>query len=186
MIAMRRSAALAAFTLALAGCGGAADAPDSAEPEALATVAEQVTLDLQATGIIIPAQGALEQLEVPFGSARGPAEATLGAVAGAVVERGVNGECGAGPMEMTQFDGLVLNFQDDAFVGWSATAPYVPDLPRGEMLGDPAVALVEGSTLGEEFTIGDAGGPMISGLFAGSGDGAAVETLWAGTNRVFR
>ena len=54
------------------------------------------------------------------------------------------------------------------------------------MLTDPAVTLVDGSTLGEEFTIGATGGPIISGLFAGVEDTAPVEALWAGTNCLFR
>ena len=107
-------------------------------------------------------------------------------MAGEVQSRGENAECGAGPMQMTEYSRLTLNFQDDKFVGWFARAPYVPQLPRKEMLADPAVALVAGSTLGEEFTIGAKGAPIISGLFAGAEDTAAVEALWAGTNCLFR
>lgn len=182
---MRRFAVFAVLPLMLAACQQAAEAPEEAADTAAAP-AEDATLDLQATGIVIPAQGGAEQLDIPFGSARAAAEATLGSVVGAVRERGENGECGAGPMQVTQYEGLVLLFQDDKLVGWSARSPYVPELTRAEMLADPLVARVEGSTLGEEFTIGNPALPLISGLFAGAEDGAAVETLWAGANCVAR
>jgi len=180
---MRRSAAFSALLL-LAACQQAGEASEAAETAV--APGQDATLDLQATGIVVPAQGGAEQLDVPFGSARAAAEASIGSVAGAVIRRGENGECGVGPMQMTEYDALVLNFQDDKLVGWSARAPYVPQLKRAEMLADPAVALVEASTLGEEFTIGAGGAPMIAGLFSGAEDGAAVETLWAGANCVFR
>ena len=185
---MRRIAVLAALPLLLAACNEAAEVPEAAETAA--APAEDLMLDLQATGIVVPAQGGAEQLDIPFGSTRAAAEATIASVAGEVADRGENAECGAGPMQMTEYARLTLNFQDDKFVGWFARAPYVPELPRSEMLADPAVALVDGSTLGEEFTIGAvggaAGGPMISGLFAEAQDTAAVEALWAGTNCLFR
>ncbi len=169
--------------LMLAACQQAADAPDTAETAA--APAADATLDLQASGIVIPAQGGAEQLDLPFGSTRAASEASIGSVAGAAKHRGENAECGEGPMQMTEFDGLTLLFQDDKLAGWSARAPYVPELTRAEMLADPAVKPVEGSTLGEEFTIG-LGDEVISGLFAGADDGAAVETLWAGGACVFR
>ena len=184
---MRRIAVLALLPLMLAACDKAAEAPEVAETAAaVPAAAADLMLDLQATGIVVPAQGGAEQLDIPFGSARAAAEATIAAVAGEVQSRGTNAECGAGPMQMTEYSRLTLNFQDDKFVGWFARAPYVPQLPRKEMLADPAVALVTGSTLGEEFTIGAKGGPIISGLFAGAEDTAAVEALWAGTNCLFR
>ena len=186
---MRRIAVLALLPLLLAACNNAAEAPEAAETAAAAPAAD-LMLDLQATGIVVPAQGGAEQLDIPFGSARAAAEATIASVAGAVQSRGENAECGAGPMQMTEYARLTLNFQDNKFVGWFARAPYVPELPRSEMLADPAVALVDGSTLGEEFTIGAVGGaagsPVISGLFADVQDTAVVEALWAGTNCLFR
>jgi len=188
---MRRIAVLALLPLMLAACDKAAEAPEVAETAAaVPAAAADLMLDLQATGIVVPAQGGAEQLDIPFGSARAAAEATIAAVAGEVQSRGENAECGAGPMQMTEYARLTLNFQDDKFVGWFARAPYVPELPRAEMLADPAVALVNGSTLGEEFTIGAISGnpaaPIISGLFANAEDTAAVEALWAGTNCLFR
>lgn len=184
---MRFTVTAAPFLLALAACNPSAEEPAGSAETATqeGAPASDATLDLQATGIVVPAQGGADQLDVPFGSTRAAAEASLGSVAGAVTERGENAECGAGPLEMTHYDGLVLLFSEDKLAGWSATAPYVPPLTRAEMLADPAVKRIEGSTLGEEFTIG-LGSEVISGLFAGAEDGAAVETLWAGANCVFR
>ena len=184
---MRRLVILAVLPMLLTACQQAAEAPEGEAVAAeTAAPAEDATLDLQATGIVIPAQGGAGQLDIPFGSGRAAAEASIGSVAGAVERRGENGECGAGPMQITEYDALVLHFQQDKLVGWSASAPYVPQLTRAEMLADPAVALLEGSTLGEEFTIGTEGGPVISGLFTGADDNAAVETLWSGASCVFR
>jgi hypothetical protein len=179
---MRRLSVFAAALLVTA-CGGEPAAPEAAETAQ--SPAPDATLDLEASGIVVPAQGGAEQLDVPFGSTRAAAEASIGSVAGAVQERGANAECGAGPLEFTTYDGLVLLFAEGSFAGWSATSPYVPQISRAEMLADPAVTLVEGSTLGEEFTIGG-GQAVISGLFTSAEGGAEVETLWAGQACVFR
>ena len=50
--------------------------------------------------------------------------------------------------------------------------------PRSAVLAAPGYAAVEGSTLGEEFALGDA----IGGFIAGD----AVEMLYAGTQCFFR
>lgn len=149
---------------------------------------DEATLDLQATGLIVPAQNGFEQLAVPFGSMRAATEATLANVLGDVVERGENDECGAGPTQTTSYRGLVLYFQDNEFVGYTAREPYVPKINRADMLADPAVTRVEDSTLGDEFTIGQPNADGISGIFAGDGtdENAPVEVLWAGVTCNFR
>lgn len=180
---MRRLAAFAVLPLLLAACQQEAKAPEVVETVA---PSPDATLDLQATGIVVPAQGRAEQLDVPFGSTRAAAEASIASVAGTQKGRSENAECDAGPSQTTEYDGLALSFQEEKLVGWTARAPYVPELSRAEMLADAGVELVNGSTLGEEFTIGEASLPLISGLFAGAEDAAKVETLWAGTTCIFR
>ena len=182
-----RRLALLALPLALAACNNEADAPDApaAEETVAAEPVEEATLDLQADGINIPAQNGFEQLSVPFGSARAATEATLAAVLGEETGRSAQDECPVGPVMTTEYEGLTLTFQNDQFAGYMARAPYVPELTRAEMVADPMVTLVEGSTLGDEFMIGSEDA-VISGLFAGEGDGAAVETLWAGANCIAR
>ena len=105
---------------------------------------------------------------------------------GEVLESGANAECPAGPVESTSYEGLTLNYQEDAFAGWMAEAPYLPPETRAELLGQDGIALVEDSTLGEEFVIGDPAGLSISGLFDGAGDDARVIRMWAGVNCIFR
>ena len=183
--------AFAILPLTLAACSPetSEEAEQTAEEEQRAEAEQQMqeaTLDLQADGIILPAQGGFEQYAAPFGSTRAATETTLAAVLGEVVERGENQECGAGPMQMSTYEGMVLNFQDDTFVGYFAREPYVPELTRAEMLADPMVTRVVDSTLGEEFTIGNPEGDVISGLFDGAEDDSAIEALWAGTNCLFR
>lgn len=179
-----RHFAFLALPLMLAACN--AEAPVAEDNTAVAEPAAEASLDLQATGLIVPAQNGFEQLDVPFGSMRVATEATLANVLGEMMDQGENAECEAGPLQFATYEGLTLYFQEDQFVGYNARAPFVPVLSRAEMLADPGVVPVVGSTLGEEFTIGAEGGPQISGLFTGAADDAAVETLWAGTNCIFR
>lgn len=180
---------LAALSLGLAACadGGATPADEAPAGEAgEVTPLPMATLDLQATGLIIPAQSGFEQFDVPFGSTRAATETTLARIVGEVVEKSASDECPVGPVMTTRYEGLTLTFQQDKLVGYMASEPYVPQLTRAEMLLDPTVQLLEDSTLGEEFTIGDPQGEAISGLFSGPEDGATVERLWAGANCIYR
>ncbi|TIX50289.1 hypothetical protein [Alteraurantiacibacter aquimixticola] len=194
-----RHAGLLLPVLLLAACGQSGEGGASgAEPDGEAAVSDAVAadeaslgpkdmIDLQASGITVPAQDGDETLEVPFGSLREATEATLAGVLGDVLSRQEYEECPGGPLAVTEYAGLSLTFnEDDRFVGWFARAPYTPADSRSAMLAADGVMLEEDSTLGEEFTIGDPAGPIISGLFAGEGDDAAVEALWAGTNCIFR
>lgn len=172
-----------ACALAVAGCG--VD-PDAVPPgEEAPAPPEPATLDLEAAGIIIPPQDGFEQLDVPFGSSRIGTEATLANVLGdPVASYEADGDCGLARVE---FEGLTINFDKaNEFVGYYATAPFVPKLSRAEMLADEQVTPVQDSTLGEEFLIGDASGPVIAGLFASAEDSAPVSSLWAGENCIFR
>jgi len=162
----------------------AGDAGDTGGTQTTDAPGQEAALDLQATGIIVPAQGGQEQLEVPFGSNRAAAEATLASVLGA--EKGRYDGSGDCWLESTQYEGMALQFQDDKLVGYSAWEPYLPQLLRSEMLEDPAVSLIEDSTLGEEFIIGPSEGPVISGVFEHAGSDAQIDSLWAGENCVFR
>ena len=178
---------LIALPLMLAACGDAPGEGGQGTPPEEAEMAEAManaTIELQGTGIVVPAQSGFEELAVPFGSARAPTEATLGNVLGSALdETSEPNDCG---LTYTAYEGLTLNFRNDEFVGYWAEAPYVPETTRAEMLAGENIALVEGSTVGEEFVIGAAEGPDIAGLFTGEGDDAAVEALWAGENCIAR
>lgn len=176
-----------AAMLALAACESDTSPAGEAEVDVAADASgDPATIDLQAGGLTLPPQDGEEALEVPFGSMRSATEITLATVLGEVSARESNGECPAGAMEMTRYEGLVLNFQDDKFVGWSATEPYLPTETRAQLLANGGIELVDDSTLGEEFTIGDTAVAAISGMFTGAQDDAQVSSLWAGTNCIFR
>ncbi|APE28488.1 hypothetical protein [Aurantiacibacter gangjinensis] len=145
---------------------------------------EDAVLDLQGTGIVIPAQGGFEELAVPFGSLRAPTEATLANYVGSATdESDTPNDCG---LTFTQYQGLTLNFRDGEFVGYWAEAPYVPEFPRLEFLEADNIQLVAESTLDHEFVIGDPSTPTISGVFESESDDAAIRALWAGEACVAR
>lgn len=185
-----RKLVIVAASLALVSCGDTQEAAtaDEAAPGVEAAIAaeETQTIDLQAGGLVLPPQGGIEALEVPFGSNRAAAETTLAIVLGEVLARGENEDCPAGPIQTTEYEGLTLNFQDGELTGWFAEDPYLPPETRLSLLSAGGIDLVEDSTLGEEFFIGAPEGPVIHGLFDGPGDEARVLHLWAGTNCLFR
>ena len=185
-----RRLALIALPLLLVACG---DAPEGSggeggqgtapEEGAIEPMAD-ATIELQGTGIVIPAQAGFEELAVPFGSARAPTEATLANIVGSAIdESDTPNDCG---LTWTNYQGLNLSFRDGQFVGYWAEAPYVPETTRAEMLVDENISMVEDSTVGEEFVIGASEGPDIAGLFTGGGDDASVQALWAGENCIAR
>ncbi len=184
-----RRLALIALPLMLAACG---DSPDgtageggpAGDPAGAENPMADATIELQGTGIVIPAQAGFEELAVPFGSARAPTEATLGNVLGSAVdESDAPNDCG---LTYTAYEGLSLNFRDGQFVGYWAEPPYVPETTRAAMLADANINMVDDSTVGEEFVMGAAEVPDIGGLFDGEGDDASVEALWAGENCIAR
>ena len=104
-------------------------------------------------------------------------------------------ECGAGPMELTEFKGgLTLNFLDGALVGWNLRAPIGDEEMAPALIaiaGDVNVGMtreqieaaagyeaIPDSTLGDEFTL--------EGGIGGFLDGENVGMLYAGTQCFFR
>lgn len=173
------------LALLLAACSQQVDdAPDPAPGEktvADTTGAEPVDLaviDLLSDGIVVPARNGIPAREVRFGATPGEAMAVLDTVAGARKGTDQPNDCG---LTTTSYEGLALHFRDGHFVGYWANAPYVPDLSRAEMLEDPAVSLVEDSTIDGEFTI-ERDGQTIAGLFVGD----ETRALWAGENCIAR
>ena len=181
---MNRSAALIAtiaLPLLLAACGDAdiapADTDQTPETGVIEPMADAV-LDLQGTGIVLPEQGGFEELAIPFGSARSPAEATIANYVGSATDESEEpDDCG---LTFTQYQGVTLHFREDVFVGYWAEAPYIPETTREAFLQQDGIALVEDSTLDHEFTIGDTRTPVISGTFDGDSEDAGIQRLWAG------
>ena len=190
---MKHGSAWLALTgaLALAACdsGGV---PNPAEREAGQTGQQPVAADV----VELRGQGLVAGPEAfYFAAGRKEVEAALAKVLGEPLRSGANNECGAGPITFTDFaGGLTAHFQDERLVGWNwhlaqdgdRPATGVVKLagvvqvgsPRSAVLAAPGYAPVEGSTLGEEFALGDA----IGGFIAGD----AVEMLYAGTQCFFR
>jgi hypothetical protein len=130
-----------------------------------------------------------------FAAGQNEVEAALAKTLGAKLRSGDNEECGAGPMTFTDFaGGLTVHFQDGGLVGWNLHAAQDGDTAANgtvKLVGDvqlgsaravveaaPGFAAVEGSTLGEEFALGEAIGGFI--------EADHVEMLYAGTQCFFR
>jgi hypothetical protein len=190
--------------VALAACGGTKEAapvptkdgtsaptpttsgsPDTKDP---APATQTATL-LSAGGLAVGAE------KFMFAAGRKEVEAALIKVLGEPGDRNANEECGAGPMQFTDFaGGLTLNFQDDKLIGWNWRAPEDGDASaKGKISADGAVQigttkataqaapgfeLIPDSTLGTEFTLGNG----ISGFI----EADAVEMLYAGDQCFFR
>lgn len=167
---------------ASAGGSGSAPGPEAAQAE----------LRLASGGVLATASGSAPARRIDFGAPRAQAVAAVAAVLGPATGEGANEECGAGQMEFTNFGTLALNFQNDAFVGWSLSGPpRTPPLrsatgvgigtPRDQVMGEGQGPLeVSETSLGTQF---DAAG--IFGLLSGPEPDASVTELWAGTNCIF-
>ena len=177
--------------LALAGCDSG-EVPSPAERQqgegAQAPVAADM-VELRAEGLTAGTEAFY------FAAGQQEVEAALVAALGPVLRTGENRECGAGPVTFTDFGGgLTAHFQEGRLVGWNWHTPQDGDAPtRGTIrlpgdvqLGAPRAALeaapgfarVEGSTLGEEFALGERIGGFVTG--------DKVEMLYAGTQCFFR
>jgi hypothetical protein len=130
-----------------------------------------------------------------FAAGQNEVEAALAKALGAKLRSGDNGECGAGPMTFTDFSGgLTVHFQEGRLVGWNWHLAQDGDLPgtgtvkvagdiqlgssRATLQAAPGYAAIEGSTLGEEFALGE----QIGGFVKAD----KVEMLYAGTQCFFR
>ena len=181
-----------AAVLALAACEQpVAEAEAEAEPAAPVgadpiDAATKASVQMNGSGIVVPAQNGDEQLEVPFGSMREAAETSLAAVLGEQTGTNTLEECPMGPASTSAYADMILTFQDDRFVGWMAEGQYLPTETLGEFQAQDGVTAVEDSTLGAEYTMGTDDGPIITVLFDGDGDEARADKMWAGSICIFR
>ncbi len=130
-----------------------------------------------------------------FAAGRTEVETALAGVLGDATRSVENEECGAGPMQFTDYPGgLTVNFQNGSLVGWihrqaedgeaAATGELsvVGDVQLGTPQADAESAdgflMIKESTLGEEFSLGD----TIGGFF----EEGSVAMLYAGTQCFFR
>jgi hypothetical protein len=130
-----------------------------------------------------------------FAAGQAEVEAAVAKSVGPALRSGSNEECGAGPVTFTDFPGgLTAHFQEQRLVGWNWHLAQDGDLPgngtvrlagniqlgsaRAAAQAASGYAAVEGSTLGEEFALGDKIGGFI--------EGDKVTMLYAGTQCFFR
>ncbi len=200
---MSRSASLLralALAAALAGCQTAPSTPPEpvpaeapvapAPPE---TPAALLSIDTEGLRIVDATSGSTTALA--FGSDMTQAVEAVTRLRGAVGERGVNGECGAGPLDIASWpDGLSLLASDGKLAGWSLAGVSTPvavpvttmngigiGTTRADLTASGSEVTVEESTLGTEFAAGD-----LYGLLSGPEASATVTNLWSGVSCNFR
>jgi hypothetical protein len=192
-----KSTASVALAVLLTSGASACDARRAAENVATpvngqAAQVGEGQLRLASGGLLALPPGGGPGNRVDFGTPAGAAIEAVSAVLGSPTQRGANEECGAGPMEFSEFGTLTLNFQNGTFVGWSlAGPPRSPPLrsatgvgigtARDQIMGEGEGPLrVSETSLGTQF---DARG--IIGLLSGPQPDATVTRIWAGTNCIF-
>ncbi len=188
---MRMALVALAGAIGLAGCDSDVPSPAERQQQADSSAAAIPvgTVELSGRGLSAGPESFY------FAAGKTEVEAALARTLGQPLRTGTNAECGAGPMVFTDFaGGLTAHFQDDRLVGWNWHAPQDGDAdpvgtvrlsgmvqlgnPRAVAAAAPGFSPVEGSTLGEEFALGQAIGGFI--------EGDAVDMLYAGTQCFFR
>ncbi|MEO0462103.1 MAG: aspartate-semialdehyde dehydrogenase [Pseudomonadota bacterium] len=182
-----RKKLFALAALALAACDGGvpppgqeplrASSPDNASDEV------QLRTDGLAAGV--------ERFY--FAAGRNEVDGALTRVIGEPFATASNDECGAGALEMTRFrGGLMVNYERGYLVGWiferdergsSPSISVAGDVQLGAALAEAEAVdgfkLIENSTLGTEFTLGDKMGGLV-------GEDGKVSALYSGKQCFFR
>ena len=170
-------------SLTLAACDSSGTQPAGTQP------LRAPSQEAAGNEVVLRAQGLVAGPEAFYFSAgRNEVEAAMTAILGEPVERSENAECGTGPMAFTQYSGgVIVNFQSGNLVGWNTSDAQGASRVAGDVqIGTTregvaevkSFAPVEGSTLGDEFALGDAMG----GFF----EGDQVVMLYAGAQCFFR
>ncbi|KQN24844.1 hypothetical protein ASE86_00675 [Sphingomonas sp. Leaf33] len=193
-----RSMIAVVLTASLTACGAApvertAPPPPPATPTPTPTAtqpaATQPVVAVDEEGLRLVDRLSGRTRPIPFGTSRSDTLAALARRGSPDV--GTNAECGAGPLGFARYrDGLMLQFQDDRFAGWSVDrtargtvttmAGIGPGSTRAALKSAYAITLPD-STLGTEFAAGAMGG-----LLDGPGPQARITDLWAGVTCLFR
>ncbi|MBV7266845.1 aspartate-semialdehyde dehydrogenase [Erythrobacter ani] len=173
---------LAAFALAACDSGTVPSPAEQAELRASNPVVESNEVALNADGLIAGPEAFY------FAAGQNEVEGALARTFGQAGDSSDMPDCGVGPMVSSRFPGgLIVNYKDGSLVGWlweeeSTNIGVTGDLrigaARDSIEAEPGFAMIEGSTLGEEFAIGD----RIGGFF----EDGAVSALYAGTQCFFR
>lgn len=150
-----------------------------------------LALDSQGLRVVNASTGATRA--IAFGMKEADVVSILTNLRGKPRDRGVNQECGAGPLGFANWaDGLSLQFNKGRFAGWSVdgrskaankltTINGVGTGSTRTQLNKAYTVKVSQSTLGTEFSAGSLGG-----LLSGSKPTDRVTSLWSGTTCFFR
>lgn len=194
---------VAAALAGLAACGGAKDAEPAPEKTATAGTQPEASsspdakpaevgnkaVKLTTTGLEAGSEAFL------FEAGRNEVEAALKPLLGNPTDRGPMEECGAGPMDFTDYaGGVTVNFMDGKLAGWNWRSPQDGDkpaiakitvagpaqvgTPRATVEAAPGFEMFVDSTLGDEFQIND----NLFGFF----EAGEVSMLYSGTQCFFR
>ncbi len=185
---MIRNAMLLALPLALAGCGSAPDQP-AAEVGEQGDAAQQRIVQAR---IVVNADGLSAGGEtLGFSTPRAEVDALAEQAFGAAPATSRNEECGAGPMDFSQFGPLQIAYLDGSFAGWFLRAGegvvtadgIAPGVTTLDALQDERQVQQLDTTLEGEFqyTTGDYG--TITGFAAPDG---SIDALQAGISCFFR
>ncbi|TRD12426.1 aspartate-semialdehyde dehydrogenase [Erythrobacter insulae] len=176
--------ALSIAMLAVAACDSGNVPPPSSQSELRASTpyVEVDEVALRGDGITAGTESFY------FAAGQNEVEGALEQALGDPGDKGENGECGAGAMAFASYPGgLTVNFQGGSLVGWnwdsdadniSLNGDYRIGTLRTEIEALDGFVMIEDSTLGEEFALGD----RIGGFF----EGDAVSMFYAGTQCFFR
>lgn len=163
-------------------------APEGGE---IGRAAPSLALDPEGLRIVDPAVGSTQVLT--FGTDMDEVLAAVTSLYGEPADRGVNSECGEGPLEFVTWpDGLSLNSSDGRFRGWGVYGDVegaerhttVSEIGIGSTRAELEAAYdirTGESSLGTEFAAGG-----LHGVLGGSGSSAEVTSLWSGSACIFR
>lgn len=150
-----------------------------------------LALDSQGLRVVNASTGATR--EIAFGTKEADVVSILTNLRGKPLSRGVNQECGAGPLGFANWaDGLSLQFNKGRFAGWNVdgrnkaatkltTISGVGTGSTRTQLNKAYTVKVSQSSLGTEFSAG-----RLGGLLSGSKPTDRVTSLWSGTTCFFR
>lgn len=196
-----RTVSLLAVSLLLAACGDepsseVAGSETSTKPTTNPIIEERVSqaaVVVNANGLVDGASGS--RGSVRFGAARAEVDALVKNALKAESEQSSNAECGAGPMEFSDFGPLQIAYQDGKFVGWYlangggdvvTSDGVAPGIAMAQLKEWRPVRIITDSTLEGEFEYHTRDGGMITGFFEGSQNDGRIVALQAGLNCFFR
>lgn len=186
---MIRQTLLIALPLALAACGQSETTP---EPEASETSAVSIEDRLVDARLMVDANGlsARGSEGLKFGATREEVDAFAGKAFEGEPTRSRNEECGAGPMDFSEFGPLQIAYLDGKFAGWFLRAGdgvvtsdgIRPGATLDALKDERQVRELDTTLPGEfEYTAADYG--TITGF---AEDGELVSGLQAGISCFFR